>query len=120
MSEEEKRENVYVRHQPDYRSKKLNCFIDKLEERSQRSFSPHARFERKIGTPLKVPPAKEISSWMVTSSEDISGYVSTEVTEQTIQTMNGSSSEDDANSDSAALNSDSAAVNSSADDSDTY
>ena len=70
MSEEEKREDFYVRHQPEYRSQKLNSFITKLDERSERNIAVHARFKRKIGTPLKVPPPKGIPSWMVTCSDE--------------------------------------------------
>ena len=51
MSDEEKRDNVYVRHQPSYRSDALNAFIKKLDRRSDSATGNHAKFERKIGTP---------------------------------------------------------------------
>ena len=51
MSDEEKRDNVYVRHQLSYRSDALNAFIKKLDRRSDSATGNHAKFERKIGTP---------------------------------------------------------------------
>ena len=45
MSEGEKREDVYVRHQPEYRSQKLNSFINKLDGRSGRNIAVHAIFK---------------------------------------------------------------------------
>ena len=48
MSDEEKRGEVYVRHQPTYRSDTLNAFIRKLDERSAASSTSHAKFQRVI------------------------------------------------------------------------
>ena len=66
MSDEEKREDVYVRHRPDYRSDRFNSFIDKLDQRCEKkATSHHARFKRRVGTPLKTPQPQHVKSWMV-------------------------------------------------------
>ena len=65
MSDEEKRDELYVRHQPTYRSNTLNVFIKKLDERSAASSTTHSKFQRIIGTPVKkaVPPSTK--KWIV-------------------------------------------------------
>ena len=66
MSDEEKRGDVYVRHRPDYRSDRFNTFIDKLDKRcEEKATSHHARFKRRVGTPLKTPQPQQVKSWMV-------------------------------------------------------
>ena len=71
MSDEEKRGELYVRHQPSYRSDVLNAFIKKLDKRSAASSTSHAKFQCIIGTPTKKtvpPPAKR---WIVKPMSDI-------------------------------------------------
>lgn len=66
MSDEERRGDVYIRHQPDYRSQRFNYFMEKLDERGDRKTNViHARFKRKIGSPQKEPLPKGLKSWMV-------------------------------------------------------
>lgn len=64
MSDEEKRGDTYVRHQPEYRSQLFTDFIDKLDERCAKKQSNHARYKRIVGTPCKVPIPAGIKSWM--------------------------------------------------------
>ena len=70
MSDEEKRGDTYVRHQPDYRSLKFTAFLDKLDERSSRKQSKHARYKRSIGTPVKVAPPAGTEKWVMKSVEE--------------------------------------------------
>ena len=37
MSDEERRGDVYIRHQPEYRSEVLTSFINKVDERSSKN-----------------------------------------------------------------------------------
>ena len=55
MSDEDKEGEVYVRHQPSYRSKALNTFISKLDERLDSSKDRHPRVARRLGSPHKKP-----------------------------------------------------------------
>lgn len=65
MSDEEKRDEIYVRHQPTYRSDTLNAFIKKLDKRSAEASTSHAKFPRVVGTPTKkaIPPSTK--KWIV-------------------------------------------------------
>lgn len=65
MSDEEKRGSVYIRHQPEYRSETFNLFMNKLDERSCKQGSVHARFQREIGSPVKLPVPVGIKTWML-------------------------------------------------------
>lgn len=65
MSDEEKRDNVYVRHPPSYRSDTLNKYIEKLDERSASSTGNHAKFERRIGTPIKKSVPTGTKKWIL-------------------------------------------------------
>ena len=70
MSDEEKRDDVYIRHQPDYRSEKFTAFLNKLDERSSRKQSSHARYERSIGTPIKKTLPAGIPRWLTNSTSE--------------------------------------------------
>ena len=67
MSEEDKQEDVYIRHAPSYRSDSLNRFLEKLDQRleSEINMRKHPRLKRKLGSPRKkaVPPG--CKKWMV-------------------------------------------------------
>ena len=69
MSEEEKRDDVYIRHQPEYRSNEFTAFLNKLDERSSKKQSNHSRYKRTIGTPVKKTPPAGIQKWLTKSSE---------------------------------------------------
>lgn len=97
MSDEEKTDDTYVRHQPEYRSEKFTAFLDKLDERSFKKQTNHARYKRTIGTPVKKTPPQGIEKWMIKS---------TEVAEQELNTyteaeQNDASSVDTDDSDSS-------------------
>ena len=63
MSDEEKRNEVYVRHQPTYRSDTLNAFIKKLDERSAEAST--SQFQRVVGTPAKKAFLPSAKKWIV-------------------------------------------------------
>lgn len=65
MSDKEKCDSGYIRHQPDYRSNQLNTFLQKLDERSDRKNSFHARFSRNIGSPVSKPVPINAKPWML-------------------------------------------------------
>ena len=65
MSDEEKRGDTYVRHQPEYRSDKFTEFLDKLDERCSKKQTSHSRYKRCIGTPTKKSAPSGIQKWMV-------------------------------------------------------
>ena len=69
MSDEEKRDDVYVRHQPEYRSEKFTAFLNKLDSRSSKKQTSHARYKRSIGTPVKKTPPFGIMKWMTKPTE---------------------------------------------------
>ena len=77
MSDEEKRGDVYVRHQPMYRSDALNGFIKKLDERSAAS-SSHAKFQRVVGTPAKKIVPASAKKWIIRPMSSYSGAVNTQ------------------------------------------
>ena len=65
MSDEEKVEDKYIRHPPDYRSEKFSKFLDKLDHRATSKCKHHARFKRDLGSPrIKSPPANA-KPWML-------------------------------------------------------
>ena len=64
MSDEEKVGNSYVRHPPAYRSKKLNDFISKLDQRSAKG-SSHPRKKRISGSPRECTVPSNAKSWMI-------------------------------------------------------
>jgi hypothetical protein len=71
MSDEEKRGEEYVRHQPEYRSERFNSFLDKLDLRGSKKQSSHSRFKRSIGTPIKKAVPVGIQKWMVKASAEV-------------------------------------------------
>lgn len=65
MLDEEKRGEIYVRHQPTYRSDTLNAYIKKLDKCSAEASTFNAKFPRVVGTPTKkaIPPSTK--KWIV-------------------------------------------------------
>ena len=70
MSEEEEDGGSYIRHPPSYRSKALNKFIDKLDQRLQSKLVKHPRLERRPGSPRKKPVPELCKKWMVERRND--------------------------------------------------
>ena len=70
MPDEEKRDETYVRHQPEYQSEKFNLFLNKLDMRSTKKQTNHSRFKRSIGTPMKKPAPVGVPKWMVKASAE--------------------------------------------------
>ena len=70
MSDEEKCDDTYVRHQPEYRSEKFTSFLNKLDERCSKKQTSHARYKRSIGSPSKTVPPTGIEKWMTKSTEE--------------------------------------------------
>lgn len=66
MSDEEKIGDEYVRHQPSFRSDRLNRFIQKLERRLESTRSMHARHARVLGS-----SNSKAKSWMIKSMEPV-------------------------------------------------
>lgn len=64
-SDEEKRGDMFIRHQPSYRSIKLTKFLNKLDKRSTQKVTHQPRTNRKLGTPVKkaIPPT--CKEWMI-------------------------------------------------------
>lgn len=71
MSDEELEGNVYVRHQPSYRSDGLNAFIKKLDLRLETDDSnrvgrgAHPRLERRLGSPREKPAPVLAKKWAI-------------------------------------------------------
>ena len=65
MSDEEKQGDVFIRHQPSYRSTKLIKFLDKLDKRSAQKVTHQPRTNRQLGSPVKkeIPPT--CKEWMI-------------------------------------------------------
>ena len=64
MSDEEKVGETYVRHQPSFRSERLNKFINKLDERLEKTASTHPRHLRVLGSPVQMSRPEHAKSWM--------------------------------------------------------
>lgn len=68
MSEEENdsAREVYIRHQPSYRSKLLTDFLDELDRRSDKRNKKNNRpkTRRIVGEPLNTPPPPGIPKWI--------------------------------------------------------
>ena len=65
MSDEEPKDDSYVRHPPRYRSEKLNSFLTKLDQRSMKKNS-QPRKRRVLGSPRDNPVPKNAKDWMLT------------------------------------------------------
>ena len=65
MSDEERRDDVYVRHQPEYRSEKFTSFLNKLDDRCSKKQTSHSRYKRTMGTPQKKSPPTSAPKWML-------------------------------------------------------
>ena len=70
MSDEEKMGDSYVRHPPDYRSERLNRFIQKLDERLGSTPSSHARHTRVLGSPVEKRIPANAKAWMLRDNSD--------------------------------------------------
>ena len=69
MSDEEKFDDKYIRHQPTYRSEKLNSFIQMLDRRLENMPSRHARHVRVLGSPVERRPPARAKKWMIKNTE---------------------------------------------------
>jgi len=68
MSDEEKINDVYVRHPPSYRSEKFHNYLIKLDKRvAAKGRNVHARFQRQEGAVLEKDPPPNCKRWMVKS-----------------------------------------------------
>jgi hypothetical protein len=71
MSDEELEGNVYVRHQPSYRSDGLHAFIKKLDSRLETDNSnrwgrgAHPRLERRLGSPREIRAPELAKKWTI-------------------------------------------------------
>ena len=65
MSDEEKQDDVFVRHPPDYRSDAMSTFIAKLDARCVKKLTTHPRGKRKQGSPRKLCVPRRAKKWMV-------------------------------------------------------
>ena len=95
MSEEEKRGETYVRHQPEYRSDKFTSFINKLDERYYKKKSVHARYKRSVGTPTKKSLPTGIHKWLVkpVQSAEQPGQSAEQLPGQSAEQLPGQSAE---------------------------
>ena len=69
MSDEEKVDDTYVRHQPSFRSVRLNNFIQKLDGRIEKTPSSHPRHIRVLGSPVEKSAPENAKPWMIASDE---------------------------------------------------
>lgn len=65
LSDEEKVGDTYVRHQPSFRSERLNKFIQKLDERIDNTPTTHPRHPRLLGSPVARPVPEHAKPWML-------------------------------------------------------
>ena len=86
MSDEEKREEVYVRHPPFYRSDALTKFISKLNKRCDKKMSTHPRVKRNVGSPAKTPTPANAKKWTVKKMNDTVSDESTRSTPRGLPT----------------------------------
>ena len=65
MSDEEKQGDVFIRHQPSYRSTTFTKFLNKLDQRAAAKSSHQPRASRELGSPAKkqIPPM--CKQWMI-------------------------------------------------------
>ena len=101
MSDEEK-DDVFVRHPPDYRSDAMNTFIAKLDARCVKKLTTHPRGKRKQGSPRKLCVPQTAKKWMIKKqtspvSNDTSATSVVQSPEQTANDIDAdpSCSEDD-------------------------
>ena len=74
MSEEDRDGNRFIRHPPDYRSMKVQQFIDKLEKRLEKRVSANsskARFIRILGSPRQAALPRNAKKWTVRPLGDV-------------------------------------------------
>jgi hypothetical protein len=65
MSDEEKSGEVFVRHQPSYRSDSLNKFLTKLDSRTDKKTSHQPRMPRITGSPVNIDVPYHAKNWMI-------------------------------------------------------
>ena len=85
MSDEEKHDEVYVRHPPFYRSDALTKFISKLDKRCDK-MSTHPRIKRNVGSPAKTPTPANAKKWTVKKINDTVSDESTRSTPRGLPT----------------------------------
>ena len=105
MSEEEKDGDVYIRHQPSYRSNTLNKFIKKLDQRLEADINrkKHPRLLRTLGSPHKQQiPHLKCKKWTI--KKTTSGHEEPDDTGDSAQeTQEGQELTDFSDADSAEL-----------------
>ena len=72
LSDEEKVGDTYVRHQPSFRSERLNKFIQKLDERIENMPTTHPRHHRVLGSPIVTPVPEHAKPWMLAEPPSLS------------------------------------------------
>lgn len=65
MSDEEKQGDVFIRHQPSYRSTNFTKFLNKLDQRAAAKSSHQPRASRELGSPAKKPIPPMCKQWMI-------------------------------------------------------
>ena len=65
MSDEERKDNYYIRHPPSYRAKVLDQFIKKLEARLDQEKGTHPRMERRPGSPINKELSSRFKKWTI-------------------------------------------------------
>ena len=74
MSDEEKVGDNYIRHQPSFRSERLNRFILKLDHCLESTPSRHARHTRILGSPVEKTAPVRAKKWMIKPSENADNH----------------------------------------------
>ena len=67
MSDEEKQGDVFVRHQPSYRSTTFTKFLNKLDKRAAAKSSHQPQTNRELGSPVEKPIPPMCKQWMINS-----------------------------------------------------
>lgn len=65
MSDEEKQGDIFIRHQPSYRSDKLSIFLSKLDNRFEKKSSHQPRVKRQMGSPAQKDIPMFAKNWMI-------------------------------------------------------
>ena len=95
MSDEESDGNVYIRHQPSYRSNGLNAFIKKLDLRLEADGSnrggrgsAHPRLERRLGSPREKNIPVLAKKWTIRKEQRPHNHVNNPVLETSDSQVN--------------------------------
>ncbi len=70
MSDEEEVNGEFKIHRPGWRSSDFNGFLERLDARATLANSKRPRYDRCIGTPIKVDPPQDAEPWMVNTPEE--------------------------------------------------